>query len=121
MSTKLSIPPHLLITNTENHCSHQTKAIEHFEKVIFPYLEKIKVQKGYTKEQMSLVVIDTFKGQDDDERRKICAKNSCEIVIIHHNLTNKFQPLDIRVPTIPPSLLFLTNAILGLPMKCRSS
>ena len=29
--------------------------------------------------------------------RKFCAKNSCEIVIIPHNLTNKFQPLDISV------------------------
>ena len=29
--------------------------------------------------------------------RKFCATNSCEIVIIPHNLTNKFQPLDISV------------------------
>ena len=46
---------------------------------------------------MSLVMMDTFKRQDNDEIRKFCAKNSCEIVIIPHNLTNKFQPLDINV------------------------
>ena len=42
-------------------------------------------------------MMDTFKRQDNDEIRKFCAKNSCEIVIIPHNLTNKFQPLDINV------------------------
>ena len=44
-----------------------------------------------------LVIMDTFKGPDNDEMRKFCAKNSCEIVIIPHNLTNKFKPLDISV------------------------
>ena len=81
----------------ENHWLNQTRAIEYFEKVIFPYLEKIKVQKGYPKEQMSLVIMDTFKGQDNDKMRKFCAKNSRESVIIPNNLTNKFQPLDISV------------------------
>ena len=45
---------------------------------------------------MSLVIMDTFKGQDNDEMRKFCAKKSLEIVI-PHNLTNKFQPLEISV------------------------
>ena len=62
------------IAYTKSHCSNQTKVIEYFEKDIFPYLKKIKVQKGYPKEQMSLVIMDTFKGQDSDEMRKFCAK-----------------------------------------------
>ena len=49
------------------------------------------------KEQMSLVVMDTFKGQENDDLRELCAKNNCEIVVIPHNLTNKFQPLDLSV------------------------
>ena len=74
-----------------SHWSNQTKAIEYFEKVIFPNMEKIKVQKGYPKRQMLLVTMDTFKGQDNDEMRKICAKNSCEIVIVPLNLTKSFS------------------------------
>ena len=69
---------------------------------------------------MSLDIMDTFKGQDNDEIRKYCAKNSCEIDIVSHNLTNKFPPLDISVNK-SPSLLFLANTIIGLPMKCQSS
>ena len=78
----------------ENRWSNQTKAIEHFEKVVLPFLQKIKVENGYPKEQMSLIIMDTFKEQDNDEMRKSCAKNSREIVIIPHNLTKKLQPLD---------------------------
>ena len=52
---------------------------------------------AYPKEQMSLVVMDTFKGKENDDLRERCAKNNCEIVVIPHNLTNKFQPLDLSV------------------------
>ena len=41
--------------------------------------------------------MDTFKGQDNDTLRELCSENNCEVVIVPHNLTNKFQPLDISV------------------------
>ena len=42
-------------------------------------------------------MIDTFKGQDDADIKKLCLKNDCQLVIVPHNLTNKFQPLDISI------------------------
>ena len=54
---------------------------------------------------MSLDIMDTFKGQDNDEIRKYCAKNSCEIDIVSHNLTNKFPPLDISVNKVTKSFI----------------
>ena len=41
--------------------------------------------------------MDTFKGQDNDTLKDLCTENYCEVVIVPHNLTNKFQPLDISV------------------------
>ena len=41
--------------------------------------------------------MDTFKGQDNDSLKELCSKNNCIVVIVPHNLTNKFQPLDISV------------------------
>ena len=41
--------------------------------------------------------MDTFKGQDNDVLKKVSNDNNCEIVIVPHNLTNKFQPLDLTV------------------------
>ena len=49
----------------------------------------------YPNEQMSLVIMDTFKGQDNEEVAKLCPENNCVFIIVPHNLTNKFQPLDI--------------------------
>ena len=56
-----------------------------------------KEEKGYPKEQHSLIIMDIFKGQDNDTLKMLCSGNNCEIVIVPHNLTNKFQPLDISV------------------------
>ena len=69
-------------------------------------MEKIKVETGYLKEQVSFVIMDTFKGQDNDRMRKFCAKNSCEIAIVPHNLTNEFQPLDISAKKAAKSFVF---------------
>ena len=46
---------------------------------------------------MALIIIITFKGQDIDVVANLCAYNNCAVVIVSHNLTNKFQPLDITV------------------------
>ena len=56
-----------------------------------------KEEKVYPKEQNSLIIMDTFKGQDNDTLKGLCSENNSKIVIVLHNLTNKFQPLDICV------------------------
>ena len=63
--------------------------------IVFPYLEKVKEGKCISKEQHSLVIIDTIKGQDNDILRELCDETFCKVVIVPHNLTNKFQPSDI--------------------------
>ena len=44
-----------------------------------------------------MIVMDTFKGQYNAEIKALCLKNDCKLVIVPHNLTNKFQPLDISI------------------------
>ena len=41
--------------------------------------------------------MDTFKGEYNGTLKQLCSKINWEIVIISHNLTNKFQPLDISI------------------------
>ena len=41
--------------------------------------------------------MDAFKGQDNDTLKQLCTENNCDIVIVPHNLTNKFQPSDFSV------------------------
>ena len=41
--------------------------------------------------------MNTFKGQDNAEIKELCSKNQCELVIVPHKLTHKFQPYDITI------------------------
>jgi len=102
---KYNFPKSFSVSFTKNHWSNTEKSLEFFDEVIFPYLEEIKKQKGLPKEQRSLVIMDTFKGQDNDIIKKFCSKNNCEIVIVPHNLTNKFQPLDLTVNKLAKSFI----------------
>ena len=52
--------------------------------------------KSYPNEQMSLYIIDTFKGQDNKEEAKICGESNCVLVIVIHSLYITYiLPLDI--------------------------
>ena len=57
----------------------------------------VKEESGYPEEQYAFIIMDTFKGQDNNRLRELCPESYCEVVIVPHNLTNKFQPLDISV------------------------
>ena len=94
---KFEFPKAFDVTFTPNHWSNYEKCVSLFKKIIFPYLKSKKEELGYPKEQYSLIIMDTFKGQDNADIKELCLKNGCELVIVPHNLTNKFQPLDISI------------------------
>ena len=74
----------------------------------------------FPKDQMLLVIMDTFKGQGNDDLRELCGNNNCEIVIIPHNLTNKFYPLDLSIRTTK-EFIFEKNTTLGWQMKFQKN
>ena len=55
-----------------------------------------KAELAHPEDHFSLIVIDTFKGQDNESIESLCLDN-CDLVIVPHNLTNKFQPLDTNI------------------------
>lgn len=104
---KYDFPPDFNVTFSANHWSNTEKSAELFKTVIFPYLKQVKSNLKYPKEQMSLIIMDTFKGQDNDLVIDLCKKHFCQVAIVPHNLTNKFQPLDITVNK--PAKSFISN------------
>ena len=92
---KYAFPENFDITFSENHWSNKEKLISFFKKVVFPHFKNVRQTTRYQNEQMSLVIMNTFKGQDNEEVAKLCCENNCVLIIVPHNLTNKFQPLDI--------------------------
>ena len=102
---KFKFPNSFSVTFTENHWSNADKLVRFFEEIICPYLDKVKKENRYPNEQYSLIVIDTFKGQDNNTLKELCSKNNCEVVIVPHNLTHKFQPLDISINKAAKALI----------------
>ena len=78
---------------------HRKSLVKHraifafFKEIIFPYLEDTKRSKTYPLELDALIIMDSLKGPDNNTLKKLCAECNCDVVIVHHNLTNKFQPL----------------------------
>ena len=86
---KYSFSPSFSVTFTENHRSNTEDSVQFFKEIIFPYLEDTKRSRSYPLEQYALIIMDTFKAQDDI-LKKLCAEKNCDVVIVPHNLTNKF-------------------------------
>ena len=81
----------------------EKKAVDYFEKVIFPFFQKTKGKHRYPKQQMPLVIMDTLKGHDNEVLKELC--NFCEVAIVLNNLTKKFQPLKISVSKVAKSFI----------------
>ena len=91
---KYAFPKNFDITFSENHWSNTEKVISFFNKVVFSLISKM-YPEGYPNEQMSFVIKETLKGQDNEDVAKLYRENNCVLIIVPHNLTNKLQPLDI--------------------------
>ena len=87
---KYDFPVSFSVGFTKNHWSNTDKSIEFFDEIIFPYLQQVKQEKESPQKQHSLVIMGAFKGQDRGILKEFCSKISCEVVIVPHNLTNKF-------------------------------
>ena len=57
----------------------------------------VERENGHPEEQYALIIMGTFKGQDNDRLKELCSENYCEVAIVPHNITKKFQPIDISV------------------------
>ena len=42
-----------------------------FNNIVFPHFKNVRKAKSYPDEQMSLIIMDTFKAQDSDEVAKL--------------------------------------------------
>ena len=67
---------------TEYHWSNTERSIEFVQEIFFPYLKKVKKEKGFPEEQLRLVSMDIFKAQENDILEKLCSKSRCETMII---------------------------------------
>lgn len=61
-----------------NYIGPTQKNKEYFKVTLFPLIEKIKQEEGLSQEQKSLIIIDNFKEQDNDQVRDLLQEiNAC--------------------------------------------
>ena len=77
---KFTFPSNFHVIFTPNHWSDLEKCEDLFKVIVFPCLFS-KKELGYPEDQRSLIIMDTFKGQDNEEMKWLCAKNNCELVM----------------------------------------
>ena len=87
---RFDVPADFNVTFSYNHWSNTKKPTELFEKVIFPYLKQAKASLKCPKEQISLIITETFKGKDNVVVLDLCEKHMYHVVIIPHILTKVF-------------------------------
>ena len=71
---KVTFPSDFHVKFTANHWSVLEKCEDLFNARIFPYLSVKKKELGYLEEQRSLIIMDAFKGQDNDEMKRLSSK-----------------------------------------------
>ena len=59
---KYTFPASFDITFSENHWSNTEKSLSFWNKIVFPHFKNFPKAKGYPDEQMSLIIMDIFKG-----------------------------------------------------------
>ena len=82
---KYNFPASFHATFSENHWSNTEKSLSFFNNIVFPHFKNVRKAKSYPDEQMSLIIMDTFKGQDSDEVAKLV--KTIVLIIVPHNLT----------------------------------
>ena len=87
---KYAFPENFDTTFSGNRWSNTEKAISFLKKVAFTHFKNVHQTKCYANEQMSFVLMDTSKGQHNEDVAKLCPENNCVLIIVPHNLTNKF-------------------------------
>ena len=88
---------HISLQFSPNHWLNLEKFEDLFKVIISLNFSAQKKEVGHPEDQRSLIIMDTFKDSDNKEMKRLCPKNNCELVIVLHNLTNKFQPLNISI------------------------
>ena len=112
---KYSFPPSFSVKFKENHWSNTEKSVEFFKEITFLYLEDTKRLKSYSLEQHALVIMDTFKGEDNDTLKKLCAENYCDVVIVPHNLTSSNHWICQQIRWL--NYLFKISIMIGLLIR----
>ena len=92
---RFEFPPEWDITHSPKHWSNETTMIQYIEKIIIPYINKVRESTGSNTPAM--IIMDNFKGQVTAAVNSLLEANSIHVCLLPPNTTDRLQPLDISV------------------------
>ena len=94
---KYEFPAEFNITHSENHWANTATMIDYVDKIIAPYVDKIKDHLDLPLGRKALVIFDCFRGQITEDFRNLLKSNRLKYVCIPPNCTDLLQPMDVSV------------------------
>ena len=98
-------PPDWHITHSENHWSNEQTMLNYIDKIIVPFVERVREDLGLDKQQAALAIFDHFKGQLTESITQVLEKHNIQSVLVPACCTDRLQPLDISVNKSAKSFL----------------
>ena len=79
--------------------------LNYIDKIIVPFVERVREDLGLDKQQAALAIFDHFKGQLTDSITQVLEKHNIQSVLVPACCTDRLQPLDISVNKSAKSFL----------------
>ena len=98
-------PPEWHITHSENHWSNEQTMLNYIDKIIVPFVERVREDLGLDKQQAALAILDHFQGQLTDSITQVLENHNIQSVLVPACCTDRLQPLDISVNKSAKSFL----------------
>ena len=93
---KFVFPDGFDVFHTPNHCANEDTCLQFFEKILFPYVDKVR-EAMEAPDQKALLIMDNFSGQTTDAVLEKLEEKGIVLVMVPANTTDRLQPLDISV------------------------
>ena len=91
---KYAFPEGFDIFHTPNHWANEQTCLRFFEKIIFPYVRKVREDMAEPS-QKALVLMDNFSGQMTTSVLEKVEEEGIVVVMVPAGTTNRLQPLDV--------------------------
>ena len=97
---KYNFPKDWDITHTENHWANTETSFRYLDKIIVPYVNRVRDELELPLRQKALIILDFFSAQLSEPFRNRMKELGLAYVYVPPNCTSELQPMDLSVQKI---------------------
>ena len=111
-----SVPEGWHLTYSPSHWSTEQTMRDYIQKIVVPYIEKMRQTSRLADNYPALLLFDNFKAQCTQELLTLLDDNFINVLLIPPNCTDRLQPMDISVNN-QQKIFCVASLNLGMPNK----